>query len=285
MHPHTAQTPRGAGLQRGRPPVPQFPADAALAPADELLFEEIADVVVIDRVPRKSFRSRAHSTYVERRLRGRQKSRRSIAAAARSSCDCTSSPQSVGGPRAGESGGGSGGSPRCVRIFRIGTGLGVTRSAGCRRHTPGTHAETPPPPGPWAWPRLLREVSCEGQAPVPAKHEPVPSRWRVPSRPASACGWVQTPLACFKAAGDAGACAAAARDPRACRETQTARARQRRWPPAVWTFACGPGRPSWRLCAVAARTRLMRPLASPVTESRSRAKGGRAQYRSRCSKL
>ena len=48
MHPHTAQTPRGAGLQRGRPPVPQFPADAALAPADELLFEEIADVVVID---------------------------------------------------------------------------------------------------------------------------------------------------------------------------------------------------------------------------------------------
>ena len=173
MHPHTAQTPRGAGLQRGRPPVPQFPADAALAPADEILFEEIADVIDIDRVPRKSFRSRAHSTYVERRLRGRQKSRRSIAAAARSSCDCTSSPQSVGGPRAGESGGGSGGSPRCVRIFRIGTGLGVTRSAGCRRHTPGTHAETPPPPGPWAWPRLLREVSCEGQAPVPAKHEPV----------------------------------------------------------------------------------------------------------------
>ena len=148
MHPHTAQTPRGPGLQRGRPPVPQFPADAALAPADEILFEEIADVIDIDRVPRKSFRSRAHSTYVERRLRGRQKSRRSIASAARSSCDCTSSPQSVGGPRAGESGGGSGGSPRCVRIFRIGTGLGVTRSAGCRRHTPGTHAETPPPPGP-----------------------------------------------------------------------------------------------------------------------------------------
>ena len=35
---------------------------------------------------------------------------------------CTSSPQSVGGPRAGETGGGSSGSPRCGRIFRIGPG-------------------------------------------------------------------------------------------------------------------------------------------------------------------
>ena len=34
----------------------------------------------------------------------------------------TSSPWSVGGPRAGKSGGGSSGSPRCVRIFRIGPG-------------------------------------------------------------------------------------------------------------------------------------------------------------------
>ena len=40
----------------------------------------------------------------------------------RSSCTCTSSPQSVGGPRAEETGGGSSGSPRCVRIFRIGPG-------------------------------------------------------------------------------------------------------------------------------------------------------------------
>ncbi len=40
----------------------------------------------------------------------------------RSSCTCTSSPQSVGGPRAGETGGGSSGSPRCVRIFRMGPG-------------------------------------------------------------------------------------------------------------------------------------------------------------------
>ena len=40
----------------------------------------------------------------------------------RSSWTCTSSPQSVGGPRAGDTGGGSGGSPRWVRIFRIGPG-------------------------------------------------------------------------------------------------------------------------------------------------------------------
>ena len=36
--------------------------------------------------------------------------------------DCTSSPQSTGGPRAGDTCGGSSGSPRCVRIFRIGSG-------------------------------------------------------------------------------------------------------------------------------------------------------------------
>jgi len=40
----------------------------------------------------------------------------------RSSWTCTSSPQSVGGPRAGEIGGGSNGSPKWVRIFRIGPG-------------------------------------------------------------------------------------------------------------------------------------------------------------------
>jgi hypothetical protein len=40
----------------------------------------------------------------------------------RSSCICTSSPQSVDGPRAGDTGGGSSDSPRYVRIFRIGPG-------------------------------------------------------------------------------------------------------------------------------------------------------------------
>ena len=40
----------------------------------------------------------------------------------RSSWAWTSSPQSVGGPRAGETRGDSSGSPRCVRIFRMGPG-------------------------------------------------------------------------------------------------------------------------------------------------------------------
>jgi len=48
--------------------------------------------------------------------------------ASRSSCICTSSPQSVGGPRAGEIDGGSSGSPRCVRILRMGPGLGKERN-------------------------------------------------------------------------------------------------------------------------------------------------------------
>jgi len=39
-----------------------------------------------------------------------------------SPCDCTRSPESTGGPRAGATGGGSSGSPTCVRIFRIVSG-------------------------------------------------------------------------------------------------------------------------------------------------------------------
>ena len=48
---------------------------------------------------------------------------------------CTSSPQSVGGPRAGEPRGDSSGSPRCVRIFRMGPGsvrkLDLGENASC----------------------------------------------------------------------------------------------------------------------------------------------------------
>ena len=46
----------------------------------------------------------------------------------RSSCTCTSSAQSVGGPRAGDTGGGSSGSPRCARILRMGPGSGLRLS-------------------------------------------------------------------------------------------------------------------------------------------------------------
>ena len=44
----------------------------------------------------------------------------------RSSCACTSSPPSVGCPRAGARGGGSRRSPTCVRIFLIGAGWVMT---------------------------------------------------------------------------------------------------------------------------------------------------------------
>ena len=43
-------------------------------------------------------------------------------ATSRSSWTCTGSAQSVGGPRAGDTGGRTSGSPACVRIFRIGSG-------------------------------------------------------------------------------------------------------------------------------------------------------------------
>jgi hypothetical protein len=67
----------------------------------------------------------------------------------RSSWICTSSPQSVGGPRAGDTGGGSSGSPRWVRIFRIGPGS-VTKAISrmSQAESGWTRAETSPPPGP-----------------------------------------------------------------------------------------------------------------------------------------
>ena len=55
---------------------------------------------------------------------------------------------------------------------------------------------------------------------------------------------------------DAGASTAAGRDRRAGRGTQTARGRRRRSPQATWTFASGPGRPSWRPCVGGARSGL-----------------------------
>ena len=102
----------------------------------------------------------------------------------RSSCTCTSSPQSVGGPRAGETGGGSSGSPRCVRIFRIGPGLGGTQSAGCRRHSSGTQAETPPPPGPAVSP--MHSARCRENGACDARRSSLP--WHAHrSQPHAAC--------------------------------------------------------------------------------------------------
>ena len=59
---------------------------------------------------------------------------------ARLSWTCTNSPQSVGGPRAGDTGGGSSGSPRSVRLFwRLGR-----NSNGGNVSEPGSRHPSPP---------------------------------------------------------------------------------------------------------------------------------------------
>ena len=70
-----------------------------------------------------------------------------------------SSPQSLGGPRAGETGGGSSGSPRCVRIFRIGPGSRWLegRQPRFRRR----HNENPPQARPV---RAMTQVAGSGTA-------------------------------------------------------------------------------------------------------------------------
>jgi len=107
-----------------------------------------------------------------------------------------SSSRSVGGPRAGESGGGA----ALRRLLHRGhcllanlslrgsrlppavsTGLGVTRSAGCRRHAPGTGAETPPPPAASAWPR--QSARCRGSGGLHGCRSSLRSRDRHPPCP------------------------------------------------------------------------------------------------------
>ena len=107
----------------------------------------------------------------------------------------TSSPQSVGGPRAGETGGGSSGWPRCVRTFRIGPGLGVTRSAGYRRRTQGHSSGNSSPTRAMSFAQAIREVSCERG--FEARHSSLP--WRDlrsharRQRPRGACRYSRSP--------------------------------------------------------------------------------------------
>ena len=71
------------------------------------------------------------------------------------------SPQSVGGPRAGETGGGSSGSPRCVRIFRIGPGSvmnGISRTS--PPHTGHSRGNSSPTRA-MSLAQAIRDVSCE----------------------------------------------------------------------------------------------------------------------------
>ena len=79
----------------------------------------------------------------------------------RSSCICTNSAHSAGGPREGESGGGSSGSPRCVRIFRI--GLGSVMKAISRMSPPqfGPSSGNSSPTRARSFAQAIRDVSCE----------------------------------------------------------------------------------------------------------------------------
>ena len=85
-----------------------------------------------------------------------------------------SSPQSVGGPRAGDTGGGSSGSPRCVRIFRI--GLGSVMNAISLMSLPqfGHSSGNSSPTRAMSFAQAIREVSCEGLAPAAQQSVPVP---------------------------------------------------------------------------------------------------------------
>jgi hypothetical protein len=95
---------RGASSPRSRPDVSR-----RLEPALKPLFSRAVRTVAWNAVRGCGCRSRAARRVTPEKSPGRK-------------WTCTSSPQSVGGPRAGEIGGGSSGSPKCVRIFRIGPG-------------------------------------------------------------------------------------------------------------------------------------------------------------------
>ena len=80
---------------------------------------------------------------------------------ARSSCTCTSSPHSVGGPRAGASGGGSSGSPKCVRIFRIGPGSVMKEISRMSPPHIGHSSGNSSPTRAISFAQAIRDVSCE----------------------------------------------------------------------------------------------------------------------------
>ena len=74
----------------------------------------------------------------------------------------TSSPQSVDGPRAGETGDGSSGSPRCARIFRIGPGSVMNAMSRMLPLHPGHSSGNSSPTRAMSLAHAIREVSWEG---------------------------------------------------------------------------------------------------------------------------
>jgi hypothetical protein len=106
---------------------------------------------------------------------------------------CTSSPQSVGGPRAGETGGGSSGSPRCVRIFRIGPGSVMNAMSRMSPPHPRARKRKLLAHRGMSLAHAIREVSWEGRL----SHESHP--WPLAS-PSAAC----PPTACPPVAASRG---------------------------------------------------------------------------------
>ena len=80
----------------------------------------------------------------------------------RSSWTWMSSPQSVGGPQAGETGGGSSGSPRCVRICRMGPGSVMNAISRMSPPHAGHSSGNSSPTRARSFAQAIREVSWEG---------------------------------------------------------------------------------------------------------------------------
>ena len=193
---------------------------------------------------------------------------------------CTRSSQSTGGPRAGDTGGGSSGSPTCVRIFRIVSGWVMKL---IRRMSPpqfGHASGNASPTRANSFAQAIREVSCVNtpfhrccwfcQRLLPDCRD-CQSPWR--SRPNAAGGSVQTPR---DSAADAfGAVESALpADPK----TQTGSGRQHHSSQAALTSVHGPAPPSRPAYAgaghsepgQAGRPGVPRPTAAPAQTLASR---------------
>jgi hypothetical protein len=90
---------------------------------------------------------------------------------ARSSWTWTSSPQSVGEPRAGEISGGSSGSPRSVRILR--SESRSVMNAMSRMSPPHPGMQNSYPTRAISFAEAIREVSCERGLAVVSQRNPV----------------------------------------------------------------------------------------------------------------
>ena len=99
---------------------------------------------------------------------------------ARSSWACTSSSQSVGGPRAGDTGGGSSGSLKCVRIFRIVPGSVMNAISRMSPPHAGHSSGNSSPTRAMSLAHAIRDVSCERGFRCASQQPPV-------ARPSSGC--------------------------------------------------------------------------------------------------